>query len=109
MFRINNKYFKVVKDIDWDSLVQKTEGYSGADIANVCREASLINMREVLKRTGGKLDFTLIRDHPSFVMKQLKAPVTQSNFDEAIKTITPSVSQSDVKKYEQYADEYSNK
>ena len=109
MFRINTKELELAKNIDWDRIVLKTEGYSGADIANVCREASLINMREVLKRTGGKLDFTLIRDHPSFVMKQLKAPVTQSNFDEAIKTITPSVSQSDVKKYEQYADEYSNK
>ena len=109
MFRINNKYFKVVKDIDWDSLVQKTEGYSGADIANVFREASIINMNEVIKRTEGKIDFTMIRDNFSFVKKLLDEPLTQSHFEEAIKKITSSVSQSDVKKYEQFTEEYSNK
>ena len=109
MFRINNKYFKVVKDIDLDSLVQKTEGYSGADIANVFREASIINMNEVIKRTEGKIDFTMIRDNFSFVKQLLDEPLTQSHFEEAIKKITSSVSQSDAKKYEQFTEEYSNK
>ena len=109
MFRINTKDIEVANNIDWDKLVIKTEGYSGADIANVCREASLINSRDVLKGTRGKINFTLIRDNPSIVTKLLQAPVTQSNFEEAIKHITSSVSRSDVKKYEEFTQEYSNK
>jgi katanin p60 ATPase-containing subunit A1 len=109
MFRINTKGIEVANNIDWDKLVIKTEGYSGADIANVCREASLINSRDVLRKTGGRINFTLIRDNPTFVTKLLKAPVTQSHFEEAIKNITSSVSRSDVKKYEEFTQEYSNK
>ena len=109
MFRINTKDIEVANNIDWDKLVIKTEGYSGADIANVCREASLINSRDVLTGTRGKINFTLIRDNPSIVTKLLQAPVTQSNFEEAIKHITSSVSRSDVKKYEEFTQEYSNK
>ena len=108
MFKINTKDIEVRPNINWDRLVQKTEGYSGADIANVCREASLMQMRRILSKTGGKLDFTMIRDNPSFVMKQLDEAVDQNDFEQAIKNIPSSVSQSDVKKYEQFTEEYSN-
>ena len=108
MFKINTKDIQVRPNIDWDKLVQKTEGYSGADIANVCREASLMQMRRILSKTGGKLDFTMIRDNPTFVMKQLDEAVDQNDFEQAIKNIPSSVSQSDVKKYEQFTEEYSN-
>ena len=109
MFRINTKGIDVQPNIDWDKLVIKTDGYSGADIANVCREASLMQMRRILSRTGGKLNFTMIRDNPTFVMKELDAAVTQNDFEEAIKHISKSVSQNDIKKYEQFTEEYSNK
>jgi katanin p60 ATPase-containing subunit A1 len=109
MFRINTKGIDVQPNIDWDKLVIKTDGYSGADIANVCREASLMQMRRILSKTGGKLNFTMIRDNPTFVMKELDAAVTQNDFEEAIKHISKSVSQNDIKKYEQFTEEYSNK
>jgi katanin p60 ATPase-containing subunit A1 len=34
-------------------LVNKCDGYSGADIANVCREAAMLPMRRKLKEEGG--------------------------------------------------------
>ena len=51
----------------------------------------------------------MIRDNPTFVMKELDAAVTQNDFEEAIKHISKSVSQNDIKKYEQFTEEYSNK
>ena len=45
MFNINMKGIKLQEDVDLDKLVKLTDGYSGADIANVCREASLMQMR----------------------------------------------------------------
>lgn len=42
-----------IATMEWDMLVRKCEGYSGADIANVCREASMLPMRRKLKEEGG--------------------------------------------------------
>ncbi len=43
------KMGEVVKDIDVAKLAKKTEGYVGADIEGVCREAAMIALREDLK------------------------------------------------------------
>ena len=110
MFNINMKGIQVEENIDMDKLVQLTDGYSGADIANVCREASLMQMRRKLMKTGGKLNFTAIKLNPSkTLIDELDAPVTQNDFELAIKNISKSVSQNDIKKYEQFSEEYSNK
>ena len=109
MFHINMKGIKVQDDLDLDKLVQLTDGYSGADIANVCREASLMQMRRKLMKTGGRLNFTMIKNNPSCLMNELDAPVSQKDFETAIKNISKSVSQNDIKKYEQFTEEYSNK
>ena len=109
MFHINMKGIKVQDDLDLDKLVQLTDGYSGADIANVCREASLMQMRRKLMKTGGRLNFTMIKNNPSCLMNELDAPVSQKDFETAIQNISKSVSQNDIKKYEQFTEEYSNK
>ena len=109
MFHINMKGIKVQDDLDLDKLVQLTDGYSGADIANVCREASLMQMRRKLMKTGGRLNFTMIKNNPSCLMNELDAPVSQTDFETAIKNISKSVSKNDIKKYEEFTEEYSNK
>lgn len=48
LFDINTRTIKIEKDINFDKLVKKSKGYSGADIANVCREAALMPMRRML-------------------------------------------------------------
>lgn len=53
LFEINLNSLKLSPNINWDYLVNKSEGYSGADIANVCREASMLPMRRKLKEEGG--------------------------------------------------------
>ena len=109
MFNINMKGIKVDNNIDMDKLVKLTDGYSGADIANVCREASLMQMRRELMKTGGKLNFTKIKLNPSAsLINELDAPVSQQDFETAIKNISKSVSQNDIKKYDQFTQEYAN-
>jgi len=48
LFTINLKGIALEDNINFDFLVSKTEGYSGADLSNVCREASMMPMRRKL-------------------------------------------------------------
>ena len=109
MFRINLKGMSVDSNVDMDKLVQLSEGYSGADIANVCREASLMQMRDALSGNKGKLKITQLKMNlnGSFLLK-LDAPITQQNFLDAFKNIKPSVSKTDIEKHEKFRDEYGN-
>lgn len=48
LFKINLKNIDLDADINWDKLVEITDGYSGADISNVCRDAAMMPMRRKL-------------------------------------------------------------
>lgn len=52
LLKINMKGLDMEEDIDWDKIVKKTDGYSGADITNVCREAAMMPLRRRLKANG---------------------------------------------------------
>ena len=49
LFRINMKAVECCEDVDLDELAGKCAGYSGADIANVCRDASMMSVRRVME------------------------------------------------------------
>lgn len=48
LFTVNLKGIALEDNVDFDGLVKKTDGYSGADISNVCREAAMMPMRRKL-------------------------------------------------------------
>jgi len=60
LFKINTKDIDIDQNIDWKKLIDITEGYSGADLANVCRDAAMIPLRNAIAR--GQVDITRIRD-----------------------------------------------
>lgn len=68
IFKVHMKSMPL-KDVDISDLVKKTEGYSGADIEGVCREAALISLREDIK----------------------SSIVTAEHFEKALKKIKPSI------------------
>ncbi|XP_057724298.1 katanin p60 ATPase-containing subunit A1-like [Arachis stenosperma] len=45
LLRINLKTVEVAPDVNIDDMAHRTEGYSGDDLTNVCRDASLNGMR----------------------------------------------------------------
>ncbi len=49
IFRVHTKRMPLEEGIDFPALAQKSEGYTGADIEAVCREAALSAVRESLK------------------------------------------------------------
>ena len=52
IFNINLRNIAIDADIDFKKLVNMTDGYSGADLANVCRDAAMEPMRRKLNSTG---------------------------------------------------------
>ena len=60
LFEINLKGIDLGSDVDFDALVSITGGYSGADIANVCRDAAMMPLRK--KIAEGAIDILKIKE-----------------------------------------------
>merc|ERR1719329_20474 len=86
LLKINMKELEVEDDIDWKHIVDKTEGYSGADMSNICREAAMMPLRRRLKASG--IDINAIDE----LRKAIDVPVAMKDFEDALKNISPSVS-----------------
>ncbi|KAL0319198.1 UNVERIFIED_CONTAM: Katanin p60 ATPase-containing subunit A1 [Sesamum angustifolium] len=100
LIRINLKTVEVAPDVDIDEVARQTEGYSGDDLTNVCRDASLNGMR---RKIAGKT-----RDEIKNMPKDeiSKDPVAMCDFLEAIAKVQPSVSAADIEKHEKWFSEF---
>ncbi len=76
-----------MNEADVDRVVQRTDGYSGADMANLCRDAALGPIRS--------LDYSLIET----VAKEDIRGVSVGDFDDALRQVKASVSSQDLKMY----------
>jgi katanin p60 ATPase-containing subunit A1 len=86
-------------DVSLKEIASKLDGYSGADITSVCRDASMMAMR---RRVAG-LKPEEIRSLPK---EELDLPVTRRDFIEALKKCNRSVCQDDLDKYEKWMTEF---
>ena len=81
IFEVHTKHMPLAKDVDLDKLAEMTEGYVGADIEALCREAAMIALRENIESKEVKM----------------------KHFKEAMKKIGPSVTKDIEKIYEEFA------
>jgi katanin p60 ATPase-containing subunit A1 len=100
LLEINMKGLKKADDINVSELVKKTKGFSGADIAILCREAAMMPMRR--KLTHGKINF----EELAKIEKELDVPITMSDFKEALKNISKSVSKDNLTDYAKWMEEF---
>ncbi|KAI5602497.1 hypothetical protein BDE02_01G159700 [Populus trichocarpa] len=100
LIRINLKTVEVATDVNVDEVARRTEGYSGDDLTNVCRDASLNGMR---RKIAGKT-----RDEIKNMPKDeiSKDPVAMCDFEEALRKVQRSVSQADIEKHEKWFSEF---
>ncbi|MBR9701256.1 AAA family ATPase [Candidatus Woesearchaeota archaeon] len=49
IFKVHLKDMSIAKDVSVENLINETEGYVGADIAAVCREAAMLALRDDIK------------------------------------------------------------
>ena len=86
--------------MDIEQVAQKTEGYSGDDLTNICRDASLNGMRQ---KIAGK---TIDESKNILKSEILKIPVTMEDFLEAVDKIKPTVSSGDIQRHQKWYSEF---
>lgn len=84
IFNIHTKNMPLDKSVDLKKLSEETEGFTGADIEALAREAAMLALRE-------NIDTKLI---------------TSKHFDKAMEKVLPSVSKADQQRYQQVESKY---
>ncbi|MBI4141439.1 CDC48 family AAA ATPase, partial [Candidatus Woesearchaeota archaeon] len=83
IFKLHTKGMPL-KNVEIQELAEKTEGYVGADIEAVCREAAILALRENMSANE----------------------ITKQHFDEALKKVRQSVSKEIQQEYEKLQDQF---
>lgn len=99
IFRINCETVGLAADVKFDELAELTEGYSGADINGICRDASLMSMRRRIENLSVDQIKGLGAEH-------IETPITRDEFLTAISRVKPSVGKQDLKRFEEWMNEF---
>jgi len=59
ILKIHTRKMSLAKDVDLESIAERTEGFSGSDLAALCREAAMLALREDLKTKEVKMEHFL--------------------------------------------------
>lgn len=88
IFEIYMRRMPVADDVDIDDLAARTEGYTGADIEMICREAGMLALREKIQ-PGIKRE--------SLLLEQIQ--VKRDHFERAYQNIKPHMPPETLKEY----------
>ncbi|EJW84470.1 ATPase [Wuchereria bancrofti] len=87
------------EEVNLEIVADSLDGYSGADITNVCREAAMMSMRvRIANLTAEEIK--------ALTQEEVDLPITANDFSQAIQNTSPSVSYSDVQKYEKWIHDF---
>src|SRR3989338_9032420 len=82
IFKVHTKKMPLTKDVDLKELAKKTEGFSGADIESLCREAGIDALRADMKAKEVKM----------------------KHFDNTLSRMTPSITKEVINYYEKFVE-----
>jgi transitional endoplasmic reticulum ATPase len=82
IFGVHTKNMPLTKDISLEKMAKETEGYSGADLDAICREAAIIALREDIN----------------------SKEVSAQHFKKAMAIVKPSLKKTDIEVYNKFVD-----
>jgi len=91
----------VAKDVDINFLSQKTEGFSGADITEICQRSTQMAIRESITAEADRAERG--EDNMDTDATDPVPEITRSHFYEAMKHARRSVTDADIRKYEMFS------
>ncbi|MHA1341732.1 MAG: AAA family ATPase [Promethearchaeota archaeon] len=95
ILKYHSREIELKDDVDFNKLAELTEGYSGSDIAILCREAIMRPIRE-LDMMGG------FDQEENIIVR----PVEFNDYLEALKKIKPSVGPEEIEKFNEWIKEF---
>ncbi len=84
ILKVHTRKMPLANDVNLEQVAELTEGYTGADLAALCREAALTALRGAGKPTK----------------------VTMDHFKKALETVKPSITKEDVERYKHIEEEF---
>ncbi|CAO1395422.1 unnamed protein product [Diamesa hyperborea] len=99
LLKINLREVQVDPSVDLEMIAKQLKGYSGADITNVCRDASMMSLRK--KIIGLKPD-----QIKQLAKEEIDLPVSKEDFLDALGKCNKSVSKQDLERYEKWMAEF---
>jgi katanin p60 ATPase-containing subunit A1 len=100
MLQIHLKGVTLAAEVDLDGLARRTEGYSGADLQLLCRDASMTPMRRMVE---GKSPSEIIELQAAGA---LEGEVSAEDFDAACARTLPSTNAAEQQVYVSWNDEF---
>jgi len=91
----------VAKDVDIPYLARKTEGFSGADITEICQRSTQMAIRQSIDLEAARAERGM--DDMDTDSKDLVPEITRAHFSEAMRSARRSVSDADIRKYEMFS------
>jgi transitional endoplasmic reticulum ATPase len=96
ILKVHTRRVPLASDVSLEELAKKTEGYSGADLAALVREAALIALRRAVSITPKEL----IEEQAEEFLEKLR--VSKRDFEEAMKKVRPSITRYMLDYYKQF-------
>jgi transitional endoplasmic reticulum ATPase len=96
IFEVHTRHKPLADNIDLDDLARRTEGYVGADIEAVCREAAMAATREFVN--------SVPREEMAESVGNVR--ISEEHFDHALEEVGPSVTDDVRERYEEIEDQF---
>ncbi|MHC1566579.1 MAG: CDC48 family AAA ATPase [Candidatus Syntropharchaeia archaeon] len=97
IFEVHLRGKPISTDVDLDELAKKTDGYVGADIEAICREAAMLALREFIKSGVAK-------EHIKEAARNIV--IKKKHFDDAFRRVKPTTTPSTLKEFEGIAEDF---
>jgi katanin p60 ATPase-containing subunit A1 len=98
------KGVKVEESIDWDVLIKRTEYYTGDDLNNVCRDASMMPLRRTLLNLKESKESGMRMEEMGDMLKDI--PISMQDLMEAIDAVKPTNSKEKLDRYKKWMEEF---
>lgn len=95
IFKVHMRNMPLAKDVDVKTMSVQTEGYTGADIENLCREAGMEAIRRITKKADS--------DKKGIMDALMDAQVTGKDFAQALEIVKPTISKEAVERIKKFA------
>ena len=95
IFEIHTQEKPLAEDVNLSELADMTEGYVGADIEGICREAAMLALREIVIPGVARKDIE---------KRAGEIRISKRHFERAVRRVKPTISRENLAAYEQHSE-----